>query len=166
MHCAPLLRITLRHPRWRQILLLGRKRGINNVVFVRKKGLNRSTIVSNVLKEKWSAHRSLNLVHPDKETDFSEAFSLPGRRVVELGVLAKSLDEGCKTCKTPLRLSDCTDETISGLGSYLYIVCQNPACGEINQCSTNKSHRVAGTTRWKTQGYLQHTCLITNLQFF
>ena len=115
--------------------------------FCKKKRLNRSTIVSNVLKEKWSAHRSLNLVHPDKETDFSATFSLPGRRVVELGVLAKSLDEGCKTCKTPLRLSDCTDETISGLGSYLYIVCQNPACGEINHCSTNKSHRVAGTTR-------------------
>ena len=115
--------------------------------FCKKKMFNRSTIVSHALKEKWSGYKSLNLVHPVKATDFSETFSLPGRRVVELGVLAKALDEGCNTCKTPLRLSDCTDETISGLGSYLYIVCQNPECGEINQCSTNKSHRVTGTTR-------------------
>lgn len=65
--------------------------------FCKKKRLHRSTIVSNVLTEKWSAYRSLNLVCSEKKTDFSETFSLPGRQVVELGVLAKSLDEGCKT---------------------------------------------------------------------
>ena len=115
--------------------------------FFKKKRLNRSTIISKVLKEKCSAYKNLNVVCPEKKTDFSKTFSSLGRRVVELGVLVRSLDEGCKTCKTPLRLSDCTNETISGLGSYLYIVCQNSACGEINQCITNKSHRVAGTTR-------------------
>lgn len=83
----------------------------------------------------------------EKNSNCTDAFSLPGRQVVELGVLAKALDEGCKACNTPLRLSDCTDETISGLGSFLYIACQNAACGEINQCTTNKAHRTAGTTR-------------------
>ena len=41
---------------------------------------------------------------------------------MDLEVLAKSLDEGCKAYKTPFRFCDYTDKTISGLGSYLYIV--------------------------------------------
>ncbi|KAL9958594.1 hypothetical protein ACROYT_G035628, partial [Oculina patagonica] len=122
--------------------------------FRKKKTLNRSKSVSNVLKNKWSAYRSFNSEVIEEESDFSDAFSLPGRRVLELGVLAKSLDEGCKACKTPLRLSDCTDETISGLGSFLYIVCQNTECGEINQCTTNKAHRVAGNTRGRKIFYV------------
>ena len=83
----------------------------------------------------------------EKKSDIYGEFSLTGRRVVELGVLAKALDEGCNACNTPLRLSDCTDETVSGLGPFLYIVCQNTECGQINQCSTNKAHGVAGTMR-------------------
>ena len=61
------------------------------------------------------------------------------RRMVELDVLAKGLDSGCKTCGKPLQLSHCCDETISGLGSFLYINCVD--CGEMNVCVTNKKHR-------------------------
>ena len=70
-----------------------------------------------------------------------------GRRVVESEVLAEALDGGLKVCNTPLQLSSCTDETLSGLGSFLYIVCSNSEGEEINVCHTNKTHRVAGNTR-------------------
>lgn len=115
--------------------------------FCRRKTLNRSKNVSKAMKDRWSTYRSLSTEVVEEDADCSDTFSLPGRRVVELGVLAKALNEGCKACNTPLRLSDCTNETISGLGSFLHIACQNAACGEINQCTTNKAHRVAGTTR-------------------
>jgi len=72
-------------------------------------------------------------------------YKISGRRVVELELLARSLDSGCKTCGEPLKLSNITDETLSGLGSFLYITCCNPDCGEINVCHANKTHRVADT---------------------
>ena len=46
---------------------------------------------------------------------------LSGRRVVELGLLSKKLADGCNYCRTPLQLSNCWKETLSGLGSFLYI---------------------------------------------
>ena len=74
-------------------------------------------------------------------------FPVTGRRVVELDLLAKELDGGCKSCGKPLRLSDCTQETISGLGSFLYITCGEETCGEINVCHTSKVHQVNAGTR-------------------
>ena len=50
-------------------------------------------------------------------------FSVTRRRVVELDFLAKEFDGGCESCGKPLRLADYTQETISGLGSFLYITC-------------------------------------------
>ena len=55
-----------------------------------------------------------------------------GRRVIELDVLARALDSGCSACGKALQLSNCHDETISGLGSFLYIMCSDPECGEVN----------------------------------
>ena len=49
------------------------------------------------------------------------AKQLSGRRVVELGLLSKELADGCNYCRTPLQLSNCWKETLSGLGSFLYI---------------------------------------------
>ena len=49
----------------------------------------------------------------------------------------------------------CTDKTLSGLGSFLYIVCSNSEFGEINVCHTNKTHRVAGTTRGRSIFYVK-----------
>ena len=80
-------------------------------------------------------------------SEFGDAFRLSGRRFVVLEVLAEALDGGWKVCNTPLQLSSCTDETLSGLGSFLYIICSNSECGKINVCHTNMTHRVAGTTR-------------------
>ena len=62
-------------------------------------------------------------------------------------MLPEALDGGWKVCNTPLQLSRCADETLSGLASFLFIVCLNSECGEINVCHTNKTYRVAGTTR-------------------
>ena len=82
---------------------------------------------------------------PDPEVH--SEFSLRGRRVVELNVLAEALDGGCEACGAVLRLSDCIKETLSGLGSLLYVCCSNSECGETNICRTNKTHRSTGTTR-------------------
>ena len=73
---------------------------------------------------------------------------MSGRRVVVLYQLPKSLDSGCNTCAEPLKLSSMiTDKTLSGLGSFLYITCCDPDCGEINACHTNKTERVTDTSR-------------------
>ena len=36
---------------------------------------------------------------------------------------------------------------LSGLGSFLYIMFNDPECDEVNVCTTNKSHRAAGAGR-------------------
>ena len=37
---------------------------------------------------------------------------------------------GCEARETALRLSNCINEPVSGLGSLLYICCSNPESGE------------------------------------
>jgi len=96
------------------------------------------------MKARWSASESQSSV---ASIGFSDAFQLSGRQDVELGVLAEALDGGCKVCNTPLKSSSCTDENVSDLGSFLYIVCSNSECRKMNICHTNKAHRVAGTSR-------------------
>ena len=82
---------------------------------------------------------------PDREeVCFENLTKVSGRRVVELDLLAEALDRGCNTCAKPLQLSRITDETVSRLGSFLYIMCSNPDCGELNLCQTSKTHRVPG----------------------
>ena len=79
------------------------------------------------------------------DNGFSDVLSLTGRRVVELNVLAKYLDGGCKACGTALKLSNCTDETVSGLGSFLYIACSNSDCGETRtKCIVRKTKLTDG----------------------
>ena len=43
---------------------------------------------------------------------------LSGRRVVELGLLSKELDDGCDYCRRPLQLSNCWRKIVSGLSLY------------------------------------------------
>ena len=82
-----------------------------------------------------------------RQNNEEKGFLLTGRRIVELGVLAKALDTGCQTCGNPLQLSNCSQETTSGLGSFLYITCSNSDCGEINVCLTNKTHWASNNPR-------------------
>ena len=46
---------------------------------------------------------------------------LSGRRVVDSGLLSKELADGCNYCRSPLQLSNCWKETVSGLSLY-YLV--------------------------------------------
>ena len=114
--------------------------------FVSPKEKERRENLKKMLKRKFSeveSEEENERVSSDRES----AFELTGRRVVELDVLAKSLDSGCKTCRNPLKLSNCQQETLAGLGSFLYINCSNSECGEINVCVTNKTHRPEGVQR-------------------
>ena len=83
----------------------------------------------------------------ENANDRRSDFKLSGRRVVELDLLVKVLDEGCKACGNPLQLSNCFHETVSGLGSLLYLTCANGECAEINVCKTNKTHRIRSIQR-------------------
>ena len=107
----------------------------------------RNNNAANRLTASWSGiekeENEKNVPDPEVHSEFS----LRGRRVVELNVLAEALDGGCEACGAVLRLSDCIKETLSGLGSLLYICCSNSECGETNICRTNKTHRSTGTTR-------------------
>ena len=115
--------------------------------FCRAKAVMRNKNAANQLTASWSTIRKQGNEKKLGEPEVGSGFSLRGRRVVELNVLAEALDGGCEACGAALRLSDCLKETVSGLGSLLYICCSNSECGETNVCRTNKTHRSAGTTR-------------------
>ena len=102
---------------------------------------------ANRLTASWSALKKQENEESVRDLEVCSGFPLRGRRVVELNVLAEALDGGCEACGAVLRLSDCIKETVSGLGSLLYICCSNSECGETNICRTNKTHRSTGTTR-------------------
>ena len=107
----------------------------------------RNNNAANRLTASWSGiekeENEKNVPDPEVHSEFS----LRSRRVVELNVLAEALDGGCEACGAVLWLSDCIKETLSGLGSLLYVCCSNSECGETNICRTNKTHRSTGTTR-------------------
>lgn len=67
-----------------------------------------------------------------------KGFTIEGRRVVELSLLGKKLDEGCFKCSGILRLSSCIGETRYGLGSQLHIMCTK--CEAVNYIPTGKVH--------------------------
>ena len=77
-------------------------------------------------KKQKKAEQSVEIVESAETSilSFSKCeFPVTARHVVELDLLAKELDGGCKSCGKPIRLADCTQETISGLQSFLYITC-------------------------------------------
>ncbi|XP_062590600.1 uncharacterized protein LOC134252182 [Saccostrea cucullata] len=66
-----------------------------------------------------------------------------GRRIMELGVLLESLST-CSSCRMgpiPLYTENVIGERRRGLGGYLYVVCMNPDCGEVNMVPYGKTHR-------------------------
>ncbi|XP_063438317.1 uncharacterized protein LOC134719241 isoform X2 [Mytilus trossulus] len=65
-----------------------------------------------------------------------------GRRVVELDVLARSMN--CEKCSSWLRLSDIQDEVIYGMASFLYISCPSSACQHISLVPTGKKSNGKG----------------------
>ena len=122
-------------------------RRTNNGRFCGAKAFIRNKNAANRLTASWSGIEKEENEKNAPDPEVRSEFSLRGRRVVELNVLAEALDGGCEACGAALRLSDCIKETLSGLGSLLYICCLNSECGETNICRTNKTHRSTGTTR-------------------
>ena len=61
-----------------------------------------------------------------------DLFWREGRRVVELGVLSDQL-AGCKMCSQPLSLQNCVGEKRYGLGTLLYVICDNKSCCHRNR---------------------------------
>ena len=84
--------------------------------FCNRGKLRRRENISAAMKAKWSAKKTESSV---TSSELGYAFKLSERRVVKLEVLAEALDGGSKVCNTPLQLSSYTDETLSGLGSFL-----------------------------------------------
>ena len=115
--------------------------------FCRNTAVIRNKNAANRLTASWSAIKKQGNEKKLGEPEVCSGFSLHSCRVVELNVLAGALDGGCEACGAALRLSDCIKETVSGLGSLLYICCSNSECGETNVCRTNKTHRSTGNTR-------------------
>ena len=136
----PFLRITLRHPRWRRFFTLARE-GQTRAAFAELKLLFEITMPQIALQLPGLLSKNKKMKKNVRHPEVCSGVSLSGLRVVELNVLAEALDGGCEACGVALRLSDCIKETVSGLGSLLYICCSNSECGETNICRTNKTHR-------------------------
>ena len=68
-----------------------------------------------------------------------------GRRIVELRLLAKQLDNGCEVCGVALHLSSCIGEKKYGLASILELECD--ICGGTTDVSTSKSHYATGVQK-------------------
>ena len=163
-NAQPFLRITLRHLRWRWFYPRAQE-GQTRATFAELKllfvirmpqiGLQPPGVLSKNNKMK------KNVRHPE----VCRGVSLRGHRVVELNVFAEALDGGCEACGSALRLSNCIRETVSGLGSLLYICCSNSECGETNICRTNKTHRRTGTTQVRPIFHV-NTKLAAGLKYF
>ena len=121
MFCTahPPLRITLPHPRWRRFFTLARKEK-TRAAFAELKLL-------------------FAIIMPQIELELCGIIKMSWLRLWIMG--------GCEACGTALRLSNCINEPVSGLGSLLYICCSNSENGETNISGTNKTHRSTRTTR-------------------
>ena len=117
----------------------GRKRKPNSQ-FIRNKCKNKRRRISSAEHET----KAENIA----ETSDEQTTPLPehtkhcwrdGRRIVELGYLADQLKAGCSKCKNPLNIINTMDETTQGLGSILYIQCEE--CPQLNAIKTGKTHR-------------------------
>ena len=69
-----------------------------------------------------------------------------GRHVVELGVLADAL-QACTQCSLPLSLSSTIGEHQFGLGGFLLVVCDNPACSLVNRVPLGKRRKAGSKIR-------------------
>ena len=121
-----LLRIILRHPRWRRFFPLARKEQTRDAFAELK--LSFAIIMPQI---GWQLAGLLSETRKWKKCAWS--------RSVQWFFTSRP--------STALRLFNCINEPVSGLGSQLYICCSNSGCGETNIYGTNKTHRGTRTTR-------------------
>lgn len=82
-------------------------------------------------------------------------FTIEGRRIVELTLLGKKLDEGCLKCSKKLRLSS------YGLGSQLHIMCTKCKAVNYSYIPTGKVH---GKNIWDINSKLGAALLFCGLR--
>ena len=85
--------------------------------FVSSKEKGRREKLKNIWKRKCCNVEGDGGVSTKKKCIEAGSCNFRGRRVIELDVLARALDSGCSACGKALQLSNCQDETISGLGA-------------------------------------------------
>ena len=62
------------------------------------------------------------------------------RLVIKLGHVIKLLKLGCVQCNVQLNICSSQGVQIRGLGGWIYIKCDNTACGKVNRVSLGKQH--------------------------
>lgn len=109
------------------------------------KKLNKIALAKNLINLK----RLKNMkVDKPSENASESSCAIEGRRIVELGYLAKSMI--CCECQNDLLLKNIKNEKVMGLHSILSVACD--ACPAITQVNTGKVHYVS-----KISGYEKKT---------
>ena len=76
------------------------------------------------------------------------------RLVIELGHIIKQLKAGCTMCQIPLNICSAKGVLPRGLGGWIYITCDNPACFIMNKISMGKQHKKTVSNKdCSTRGY-------------
>ena len=127
MHCAPSTAHNIATSKMAAVLLSSAKR-TNKGRFCRAKAFIRHNNVADRPTASWFAIKK-----QENERNVRDPEAL------DYG--------GCEGCGKALRLSNCINEPVSGLGSLLYICRSNSESGELNIFGTNKIHRRTRTTR-------------------
>ena len=147
----PLLRITLRHPRWRRFFPLARKEQARTAFA--ELNLLFAIIMSQIC---WQLTVLLS-----KNKKMKEMCVIPKSAVVFHFAAVELWNYfnnkkcpgwgfglwGLWSLRTALRLSKCINEQVAGLGSLPYICCSKSESGETIISGTNKTHRSTRTTR-------------------
>ena len=115
--------------------------------FCRAKAFIRNRNAANRPTASWSALKKQENEKSARDLEVCSGFPLRGRRVGRIKCPRWGFGRRLWSLWAALRLSNCIKETVSGLGSVLYICCSNSECGETNICRTNKTHRSTRTTR-------------------
>ena len=63
------------------------------------------------------------------------------RLVIELGHMIDQLKKGCEMCRILLNICNAKGVQTRGLGGWIYITCDNPACETMNKISIGKQHK-------------------------
>ena len=122
----PLLRIRLPHPRWRRFFPLARKEQLR-AAFAELKLLFGWQLPGLLSKNK--KMKEMRVIR-SLQWFFTSRPSSCG--IIKMSWLRLWIMGGCEACGTALRLSNCINEPVSGLGSLLYICCSNSESGETN----------------------------------
>ena len=145
MFCTthPLLRIILRHPRWWQFFPAKRT---NKGRFYRAKAFIRNNNAADRLTASWFAIEKQENERNVRDPKVCSGFSLRGRRVIELNVLAEALDGGCEACGQ-LSPTVLTKQCLARDRYFIYVIQTPSVKRRIFVEQKRPQYRNTGTTR-------------------